>query len=370
MKLTNPLRSARFVARSMMIGATALALGSCSLMPSSFDDALNRSTKITADFDNIAGMYEGNEIMVLGLAVGKVDKIVPKGTFVEVHMTVKPGVKIPKDAIAAIVSPSIVTDRHIEITPPYTGGDALESGDHLPKARTRTPVELDTMIKTIDQFAAALKPEPGQDGLGPLSGRVLYPVLNGNGQKIRETLDALSGALKVGVDNKDAISNIIIKLNELTTMLAENDQSVRDFSNRMTALSGLLAEQSPGLQATLDQLNQFLVNTSTTFSGHQEELASSLTGLTNVTKQLRDNATQVVEIVDVVPLLMQNINNSMDKERGFVRLHGLIGTAMSGEIVSVFCERIQMKSDGCRTGNMQDFGPDYGLTAALLGLTK
>ncbi|MEV0851046.1 MlaD family protein [Nocardia fluminea] len=367
MKLTNKLR----VARAMMIATTALALGSCSLMPSQFDDALGRSTKITADFENIAGMYEGNEIMVLGLAVGKVDKIVPKGTYVEVHMTIDAGVKIPKDAIAAIISPSIVTDRHIEVSPPFTGGEALKSGDHLPKARTRTPVELDTMIKTIDQFAAALKPEPGQEGLGPLSGRVLYPVLNGNGQKIRETLDALSGALKVGVDNKDAIANIIIKLNELTTMLADNDQSVRDFSDRMTAMTGLLAEQAPGLQATLDQLNQFLNNTSTTFAGHQEELAASLTGLTTVTNQLRANSGAMVEIVDVVPLLMQNIDGAINKEKGFVRLQALIGTALSGEIVSVFCERIQMRPDGCRTtGNVQDFGPDYGLTAALLGLTK
>ncbi|MFC8381461.1 MlaD family protein [Nocardia sp. NPDC057272] len=367
MKLTNKLR----IARTMMIATTALALGSCSLMPSQFDDALGRSTKITADFENIAGMYEGNEVMVLGLAVGKVDKIVPKGTYVEVHMTVDAGVKIPKDAIAAIISPSIVTDRHIEVSPPFTGGEALKSGDHLPKARTRTPVELDTMIKTIDQFAAALKPEPGQEGLGPLSGRVLYPVLNGNGQKIRETLDALSGALKVGVDNKDAIANIIIKLNELTTMLADNDQSVRDFSDRVTAMSGLLAEQAPGLQATLDQLNQFLNNTSTTFAGHQEELAASLTGLTTVTNQLRANSGAMVEIVDIVPLLMQNIDGAINKEKGFVRLQALIGTALSGEIVSAFCERIQMRPDGCRTtGNVQDFGPDYGLTAALLGLTK
>ncbi|MEV6656654.1 MlaD family protein [Nocardia fluminea] len=367
MKLTNKLR----VARAMMIATTALALGSCSLMPSQFDDALGRSTKITADFENIAGMYEGNEIMVLGLAVGKVDKIVPKGTYVEVHMTIDAGVKIPKDAIAAIISPSIVTDRHIEVSPPFTGGEALKSGDHLPKARTRTPVELDTMIKTIDQFAAALKPEPGQEGLGPLSGRVLYPVLNGNGQKIRETLDALSGALKVGVDNKDAIANIIIKLNELTTMLADNDQSVRDFSDRVTAMSGLLADQAPGLQATLDQLNQFLNNTSTTFAGHQDELSASLTGLTTVTNQLRANSGAMVEIVDVVPLLMQNIDGAINKEKGFVRLQALIGTALTGEIVSVFCERIQMLPDGCRTtGNVQDFGPDYGLTAALLGLTK
>ncbi|MGW0323446.1 MCE family protein [Nocardia sp. NPDC003183] len=355
--------------RSLVLAAASIAIVSCSI-PGQVNDPLGRSTKITADFENIAGMYEGNEIMVLGLAVGKVDKIVPKGTYVEVHMTIDAGVKVPKDAIAAIISPSIVTDRHIEITPPYTGGDTLESGDHLPLTRTRTPVELDTMIKTIDQFAASLEPEPGQEGLGPLSGRALYPVLNGNGQKIRETLDALSGALKVGVDNKDAIANIIIKLNELTTMLADNDQSVRDFSDRMTAMSGLLADQAPGLQATLDQLNQFLNNTSTTFAGHQEELAASLTGLTTVTNQLRANSGAMVEIVDVVPLLMQNIDGAMNKQEGFVRIHALIGTALSGEIVSVFCERIQIKSDGCRSGNMHDFGPDYGLTAALLGLTK
>ncbi|MFD6456400.1 mammalian cell entry protein, partial [Nocardia sp. NPDC060220] len=116
--------------------------------------------------------------------------------------------------------------------------------------------------------------------------------------------------------------------------------------------------------------NQFLNNTSTTFAGHQEELAASLTGLTTVTNQLRANSGAMVEIVDVVPLLMQNIDGAMNKQEGFVRIHALIGTALSGEIVSVFCERIQMKSDGCRSGNMHDFGPDYGLTAALLGLTK
>ncbi len=199
---------------------------------------------------------------------------------------------------------------------------------------------------------------------------MLYPVLNGNGQKIRETLDALSSALKVGIDNKDAISTIIIKLNELTTMLADNDQSVRDFSNRMTQMTTLLAEQAPGLQATLDQLDTFLTNTSTTFGAHTDELSTSLTGLTNVTNQLRANSGAMIEIVDIVPLLMQNIDGTMDKDGRYFRTHALIGPALSGEIVSVFCERIQMRADGCRTGNMQDFGPDYGLTAALLGLTK
>ncbi|WP_378735198.1 MCE family protein [Nocardia brasiliensis] len=368
--MTQPTQRLRRMAKMLVVSAAALAVGSCSLVPSSVNNALGNTTRITADFENIAGIYEGNPVTVLGLDVGKVEKIVPKGTLVEVHLSINNDVKIPKDAMAAIISPSIVTDRHVELTPVYTKGDTLADGAHLPLGKTKTPVELDTMIKTIDQFAAALKPEPGTEGIGPLSGRVLYPMVNGNGEKMRDTLNALSGALKVGVDNKDAVSNIIIKLNELTTMLAENDQSVRDFSNRMTQMTGLLAEQSPGLQATLNQVNDFLANTSSTLGQYQDQLSGSLTGLTNVTQQLRDNAYGITEVVDVAPMVFQNVDRIMNREHGYVRLVGVLGTFLSGEIVSLFCERLQMRADGCRTGNVQDFGPDYGLTAALLGLTK
>lgn len=358
------------ITKAAMIGAAAFAVGSCSIIPLGVKDAAGQTKHITADFLNIAGMFEGNPITVLGLEVGRVDKIIPKGQYVEVHMTVDKGVDIPKNVQAALVSPSIVTDRHIELTPRYTGGDKLPDGAHLTTQQTKTPVELDTMIKTIDSFAAALKPEPGQDGIGPLSGRVLYPMLNGNGDKMRDVLNSLSGALKTGVDNKDAISTIIIKLNELTTMLAENDDSVRGFSNKITQMTGLLSDQAPGLQATLDQLNAFLANTSGAFSQYSDQLNGTLTGLTAVTKQLRDNAAGVTEIVDVAPLLMQNLDKSVNRDKNFIRLHGLIGTSLSGEIVSLFCERIQMKSDGCRTGKMEDFGPDFGLMAAVLGMTK
>ncbi|WP_019932052.1 MCE family protein [Nocardia sp. BMG111209] len=356
--------------RAVLLALTALVAGSCSLVPGSVRDAVGGTTHITADFRNIAGMFEGNPVTVLGLEVGKVDKIIPQGEFVEVHISLDSDVKLPKNVTAALISPSIVTDRHIELSPRYTGGPALPDNSHLTVEQTRTPVELDTLLQTIDQFAAALKPQPGQEGIGPLSGRVLYPMLNGNGEKMRDTLNALSGALKVGVDNKDAISTIIVKLNDLTTMLAENDRSVRDFSDRTTQLTRLLADQAPGLQATLKQLSAFLANTSGTLSAHQEQLADTLNKLTTVTRQLRDNAVGITEVVDVTPMLFQNMDRAMNREQGYVRLHALLGTALSGEVVSLFCERIQMKADGCRTGRIEDFGPDFGISAALLEMTK
>jgi phospholipid/cholesterol/gamma-HCH transport system substrate-binding protein len=360
----------RKLLRAALIGLAAVVVGSCSVLPGSMRDAVGGTTHLTADFRNIAGMFEGNPVTVLGLEVGKVDKIIPQGEFVEVHISIDSSVKLPKNVTAALISPSIVTDRHIELSPRYTGGPALANNAHLTVEQTRTPVELDTLLQTIDQFAAALKPQPGQEGIGPLSGRVLYPMFNGNGEKMRDTLNALSGALKLGVDNKDAISTIIVKLNDLTTMLAENDQSVRDFSDRTTQMTKLLADQAPGLQATLHQLSAFLANTSGTLAAHQEQLADTLSKLTTVTQQLRDNSAGVTEVVDVTPMLFQNMDRSMNRQYGYVRLHALLGTMLSGEVVSLFCERIQMKADGCRTGGVEDFGPDFGISAALLEMTK
>ncbi|MGY1945189.1 MlaD family protein [Nocardia asiatica] len=364
--LTFAARTKCNAAKAFVIGVAALTVSGCSLLP----HVGNEPTRITADFDNIAGVYVGNPVTVLGLEVGRVERIVAKSTVIEVHLSIKSDVKIPKDAMAVLISPSIVTDRHIELTPVYTHGEMLADGAHLPKSRTKTPVELDTLIQTIDRFTAALKPQDEMEGSGPLSGRVLHPLLEGNGTKIRDTLQALSSALKVGTDNKDAVSNIIIRLNELTSILAENDRTVRDFSDKVTQMNGLLAEQAPGLQATLEQLSAFLANTSGTFGQYQQQLADSLSGLTKVTDQLRANAYGLTEVVDLTPMVFQNIDNLVDREHGHARVKMMLLTALNGEIVSLFCERIQMKADGCRTGNMQDFGPDYGLTAALLGLTK
>ncbi|MBF6176721.1 mammalian cell entry protein, partial [Nocardia blacklockiae] len=101
---------------------------------------------------------------------------------------------------------------------------------------------------------------------------------------------------------------------------------------------------------------------------YQDQLASSLSGLTAVTDQLRANAAGVTEVVDVAPLLLQNIDRAMDKRGRHLRTHAVLGISAT-EVVSLFCERIQMRADGCRTGKVEDLGPDLGLTAALMGMT-
>lgn len=357
---------------SILCLAAAVAAG-CALLPDSLsglpDRYLGEHLRISADFENVAGLYAGNDVAVLGVPIGRVDTVTARGSYVEVTMSLDRDVKVPADAVAALVSPQLITNRHVELAPAYSGeGPVLTDGMHIPLARTRTPVELDRILDTFDQIGAALQ---GDDQTGPMASRVLFPLLDGNGDRLRETLDALSAAFEIGRANGDQISNTIVKLNEITKVIADNDATVRDFSGRLTELVQLMGDQAPGLRAVIAQLNEFVTNTATVVGDNREQLLGALERFTTLTAQMRANARGLTEIADVTPLFFQNLSNAVSREQRAVRLHGLLDkSALDGEALSLFCERVQLRLDGCRTGKIQDFGPDFGLTAALLGLMK
>ena len=74
---------------------------------------------VTAYFPRTVSLYEGSDVRVLGIAVGTVDKVEPEGTQVKVLMSYESDVDIPSTAKAVIISPAIVGDRYVQLTPPY-----------------------------------------------------------------------------------------------------------------------------------------------------------------------------------------------------------------------------------------------------------
>lgn len=339
--------------------------GGCSSIPVSLRPG---AVHLTADFEGAAGLFVGNDVAALGVPIGRVDAITPRGAFVEVAMTIEPGTELPADVTAALISPQLITNRHVELTPAHTGdGPTLADGAHIPLSRTRTPVELDRILRNFEQLGQALK---GDNTNGPMASRVLFPMLDGNGDRIRETLDALATTFDVTLANRDQISRTIVELNDLTTMIAGNDQTVRDFSGRLTELVTLLSEQAPGLAAVLTQVNDFIANTSTVLADNRTPLTDAVNRLVAITGQMRENARGLTEIIDVTPLMADNFARAVDPGQRALRLHLLTDKSLlDNEALSLLCARLALRSDGCRTGKLMDFGPDFGLTAALLGLT-
>src|SRR5687767_8628504 len=83
---------------------------------------------LTAHFPRTIAVYEGSEVRVLGVPIGTVDSVTPSGTDVVVTMSYDAKTKVPADAEAVIIAPSLVGDRFIQLTPVYEGGEVLEDG--------------------------------------------------------------------------------------------------------------------------------------------------------------------------------------------------------------------------------------------------
>ena len=85
-------------------------------------------------------------------------KVESKGSYVAVTMELDKSVAIPADVIAVTESASLLTDRHVELTPPYTGGPTLDNGDLIALGNNTTLVGVNKLNRVFngDDVAAAV----------------------------------------------------------------------------------------------------------------------------------------------------------------------------------------------------------------------
>lgn len=359
----------RALAAVAMTTAVAAAVSGCSLVPISWKTATGQAQTYTAYFDSAAGLYEGNDVAVLGMPVGRITKLEPQGTRVKAELAVNSDIAIPKDATAAIVNTSIVTTRHIELTPAYTGGDRLPAGGTL--AHTASPVEIGTLFDTIDSLVENLKGTEG--GERPIADLVdiTAGIADGNGERLREALTALEKAGSLGADNGNAIADIIKTISSLTSTLVANYPKMLAFSDSVTQVSEMLGESGPGLEATLANVNQTLENTAVFLEGNSGNISSSTARLAALAANLSDFSRELIDTIDMGPLLFQNLSNSVSAEQGAWRSQALVDKSLiDNEMLARLCEALNLQRNGCRTAQLRDFGPDLGVFSGLLELSQ
>ncbi len=97
-------------------------------------------TRSCAYFTNTNGLYTGDEVRILGVAVGTIDEIDPQPNGTKVTFSVDTQYPVPADVEAAILSPSLVSARAMQLVPAYSSGPKLAPGTtipHRPHGRSR-----------------------------------------------------------------------------------------------------------------------------------------------------------------------------------------------------------------------------------------
>ncbi|MGE2735389.1 MCE family protein [Mycolicibacterium vaccae] len=331
--------------------------------------------RFTAQFDNAIGLYVGNEVAILGMPVGHVTAIEARGAYVAVDIELEPGTRVPADVTAVTVGTSILTDRHIELTPPYSGGALLTDGAVLDLHSTRTPVEFDRVLRMVDKLGTAM----GGDGKGggPLTDLMTATsaITSTSGAQIKTALTGLSEALRTGPDGGAAteahIGAIITNLSRLVDAGARNEQQVREFGSYVRQLTDLLADQGIGQGTTGSRLNGLLARLNDLLDNNGDHLKNSLDSTGRLARALVDYRRELAEVFDVAPLAIDNVANAIDAENGMLRVGAHFDSVFfDSSMTKEVCNILGLRQLGCRTGSMRDLGPDFGLTSTLEAMTR
>ncbi|MET9428367.1 MCE family protein [Streptomyces sp. NPDC003036] len=272
-----------------------------------------RTTRVTAYFDRATGVYEGSDLRVLGVKVGTVGAVRPQGKEVEVTLLLDEGVRVPADAHAVLVAPSIVADRYIQLAPAYTGGPQLRDGDVLPAARNATPLEIDQLYASINRLSEALGPE-GANAQGALADLLDTGAANlrGNGKAIGDSIEQFGKAAKTLDSSSDDLFDTLASLQSFTTMLKDNDGEVRTAERQLATVTGFLAEDKENLAAALKELSTALAQVKTFVEKNRGSLKQNVDILLPITRTLADQRASLAEALDTAPLAAGNALKAYD----------------------------------------------------------
>ncbi len=265
------------------------------------------TTTLTAYFAATTGLYAGDDVRVLGVRVGTIDSVEPQADRVAVRMTLDRGVKIPADAKAVQIAQSLVSARFVQLAPVYESGPTLADGDRIPLERTAVPVEWDDIKQELTRLSEALGPM-GEDKEGSL-GRFVNTtadVLDGNGDRLRETLRELSTTVEILSDGRDDLFGTLRNLQAFVSALAGSNEQIVQFGGRLATVSAVLADTSNELGAGLDALDRAVADVDRFLSANNATLGESVARLGDATRVLAAKRPELERVLHSAPTALVN----------------------------------------------------------------
>lgn len=274
---------------------------------------------LTAHFSRAVSIYKGSEVRVMGVRIGQVTDVVPDGKDVKVVMQYDDQYKIPANAKAAIVTPTLVADRYVQIAPAYNGGPVMADGADIPLADTGTPVEIDQIYASLQKLTRALGPN-GANRHGALDAVLSAgaKALRGRGKLANQTLLDLSRAAQTFGDNSGPLFDSVDQMAKLTATLSANDRFVSQFIGDLASVSRELSGQRGDLRKALAALARAVHSVRTFVHGNKRLLESDVGNLTRIVGALAKEKNSLNTVTAVSALALGNLANAFDTKTGSI----------------------------------------------------
>lgn len=258
--------------------ATILALCTALLVVVFGQLRFQRFNVYTAEFSNGSGLKAGQFVRAGGVEVGKVKDVTlaENGQRVSVRLNVDKSLPLYQSTTAQIRYANLIGERYVNLDRGSGDGSdkVLPPGGLIPLARTTPALDLDALIGGFRPLFKSLDPEKVNN-----IATSLVTVFQGQGGTVANILSQTAELTSTLADRDRAIGEVITNLNTVLTTVNRHQrefdstvsnleilvtglknradplaQAIADISNSSTTLAGLLSDERPRLQQTLQKL--------------------------------------------------------------------------------------------------------------------
>jgi len=300
-------------------------------------------TSIVGYFQNTNGLFRGDDVRILGVTVGRIDNIEPEPSRAKVTFWVDSRYKVPAEAKAVIMSPSLVTARTIQLVPAYTDGSAMADGAVIPIERTAVPVEWDDFRDQLQKLTATLQPtQPGGTSTFGALINTTADNLRGRGATLRDTVIKLSQAFSALGDHSDDIFTTIRNLSVFVSALQSSAQLLTELNGNLSAVTGLIANDPTAISNAVKDLTTAVGDVNTFVAQNREPIGTTTDRLASITTAVNDSLEDLKQSLHIAPSAFANVLNIYQPAQGAVV--GALAVGNFANPISFLCGAIQAAS--------------------------
>lgn len=241
-------------------------------------DVAGETVPYAAEFTDVFGLREGDDVRMAGVRVGRVESIELQGTLAKVSFVVEADQQVLGTTVASVTYQNIVGQRYLGLSLGNLGEPGpLPAGSVIPVERTDPSFDVGTLLNGYEPLFSLLNP--------------------------RDADNLTKGVVQSLQGDTGSITALVDQTSQLTESFAGRDEELGSVITDLNTVVENLAKHN-------DDLDHVITETQTvvsTFDARRPELVASTGAIANVMRQLSTISDEVYP----------SLNELVTREPGF-----------------------------------------------------
>jgi phospholipid/cholesterol/gamma-HCH transport system substrate-binding protein len=202
---------------------------------------------LSAEFDRAGlNVRVDDEVRIRGVPVGHIAEIeVTEDRGATYHLELEPDAAVAADSGARIVPKTLFGDKFVELDPASADTPSLQSGDVIPRERTRPVSELEEVLDRLGGILTEL------DVVAIASTVDVYAEALGDGEDLARAMRGVGSMAELASTERDAFRGLLASAPPVTETFTHRAGELESITHDLSQVAGTLADERETFATTL-----------------------------------------------------------------------------------------------------------------------